>query len=33
MQSKNLIDGSTWDSIYDLSISVAKNKLSVIKYN
>lgn len=33
MQSKNVLDGNTWDSIYDLSISVAKNKLSVIKYN
>jgi DNA polymerase III delta subunit len=32
MQSKNVIDGNTWDSIYDLSVSVAKNKLSVIKY-
>ena len=33
MQSKNILSGNTWDSIYDLSISVAKNKLSVIKYN
>jgi DNA polymerase III delta subunit len=33
MQSKNVLEGNIWDSIYDLSISVAKNKLSVIKYN
>ena len=33
MQSKNVIDGNIWDSIYDLSVSVAKNKLSVIKYS
>ena len=33
MQSKNILSGNAWDSIYDLSISVAKNKLSVIKYN
>ena len=32
MQSKNILDGNIWDSIYDLSVSVAKNKLSVIKY-
>ena len=32
MQSKNVLDGNIWDSIQDLSISVAKNKLSVIKY-
>jgi len=32
MQSKNVLGGNIWDSIYDLSISVAKNKLSVIKY-
>ena len=32
MQSKNVIGGNIWDSIYDLSVSVAKNKLSVIKY-
>jgi 16S rRNA G966 N2-methylase RsmD len=30
MQSKNVLEGNIWDSIYDLSISVAKNKLSVI---
>lgn len=33
MQSKNVLDGKIWDSIIDLSISMAKNKLSVIKYN
>ena len=32
MQSKNILDGNIWDSIHDLSISIAKNKLSVIKY-
>ena len=32
MQSKNVLGGNIWDSIYDLSVSVAKNKLSVIKY-
>ena len=32
MQSKNIVGGNIWDSIYDLSVSVAKNKLSVIKY-
>ena len=33
MQSKNVLDGKIWDSIIDLSVSMAKNKLSVIKYN
>ena len=32
MQSKNVLGGNIWDSIYDLSVSVAKNRLSVIKY-
>lgn len=32
MQSKNVLDENVWDSIYDLSVSIAKNKLSVIKY-
>ena len=32
MQSKNILSGNIWDSIHDLSISIAKNKLSVIKY-
>ena len=32
MQSKNVIDGNIWDSIHDLSVSISKNKLSVIKY-
>ena len=32
MQSKNVLDGNIWDSIHDLSVSIAKNKLSVIKY-
>ena len=32
MQSKNVLNGNIWDSIHDLAVSVAKNKLSVIKY-
>jgi len=32
MQSKGALYGNIWDSIYDLSVSLAKNKLSVIKY-
>tara|TARA_B100000900_G_scaffold183440_1_gene155588 strand:- start:391 stop:1419 length:1029 start_codon:yes stop_codon:yes gene_type:complete len=32
MQSKNALYGNIWDSICDLSVSLAKNKLSVIKY-
>ncbi len=32
MQSKNILDGNIWDSIHDLSVSISKNKLSVIKY-
>ncbi len=32
MQSKNVLDENIWDSIHDLSVSIAKNKLSVIKY-
>ena len=32
LQSKNILGGNIWDSIHDLSISIAKNKLSVIKY-
>ena len=28
----NILDGNIWDSIHDLSVSISKNKLSVIKY-
>ena len=33
MQSKGIIEGNPWDSIYDLCISMSKNNLSMIKYN